>query len=289
MTLNTQDWPVDTQTLQNPGFSVLGLPAFNDNYIWIVAATHSSGQPPSVAIVDPGDAAPVIDYCRRHGQVPDQIWLTHHHADHTGGVAELRAWVARQFVGQELQVYGPAIEQIPGVTHPLDGDTHFRLGDMPVEVLSVPGHTRGHLAYLVGAPSEAPALFCGDTLFGLGCGRLFEGTALQILESLARIAVLPPETRIYCAHEYTLLNLPFALAVDSSNSALQSRAQTIRQRLAHGEPTVPMTLSDELMTNPFLRSDQTALRDAAMLPDGASPLEVFTRLRQMRDTFKAPQ
>ena len=287
MTLNNQDQPVDAQTPQHRGFSVRGLPAFNDNYIWIVVATNGSGQGHGIAIVDPGDAAPVIDYCRRHGLVPDQIWLTHHHADHTGGVAELRDWVGRQFAGHELVVYGPAIEQIPGVTHLLDGDMHFSLGDMPLEVLSVPGHTRGHLAYLVGAPSEVPALFCGDTLFGLGCGRLFEGTALQMFKSLARIAALPPETRIYCAHEYTLLNLPFALAVDPHNAELQARAERIRQRCALGEATVPLMLSDELLTNPFLRSDQSALHEAAMLPAGASPLEVFTRLRQMRDTFKA--
>lgn len=287
MTLNTQDRPVDTQTLQHPGFSVRGLPAFNDNYIWIVATTQSSGLPSGVAVVDPGDAAPVIDYCRRHGLVPEQIWLTHHHSDHTGGVAELRDWVGRQFAGHELVVYGPAIEQIPGVTNPLDGDAHFSLGDMPVEVLSVPGHTRGHLAYRVGASLEAPALFCGDVLFGLGCGRLFEGTAAQMFESLARIAALPPTTRIYCAHEYTLLNLPFALAVDPDNAELQTRAETIRQRRAHGEPTVPLMLSEELLTNPFLRSDQPALREAAMLPPDAEPVDVFTRLRQMRDTFKA--
>ena len=277
--------------IDHQAFKVTGLPAFNDNYIWIVAASTQKKPGQAVAVVDPGDAAPVIDYCRRQGVLPEQIWLTHHHADHTGGVAELCDWVVRQSSGVPPVVSGPAAEEIPGVTRPLCGGETLMLDDVGVQVLPVPGHTRGHLAYFVPSTDaiSAAALFCGDALFGLGCGRLFEGTAAQMYESLGRIRALPAETRVYCAHEYTLLNLPFALAVDPDNAALRLRAETIRRLRQNGEPTVPLTLAEECATNPFLRSDQDALRVSAMVADGASPVEVFTRLRQMRDSFKAPQ
>jgi hydroxyacylglutathione hydrolase len=274
-----------SQCIPAPGaFEVLGLPAFNDNYIWLIRSPQMQG----VIVVDPGDAAPVIDACRREGMLPDQIWLTHHHADHTGGVADISAWVTQQ--GGALTVIGPAPESIPGVTQAVEGGETWTIGSgLQVRVLSVPGHTRGHLAYLVEAPAaaEAPALFCGDVLFGMGCGRLFEGTAAQMAASLAQIRALPPHTRIYCAHEYTLMNLPFALAVDPANALLQERGAEIRRKRQAGEATVPLTLAVECATNPFLRCDQPALREAAMLPADATPVEVFTRLRQMRDTFKA--
>ena len=268
-------------------FYVTGLPAFNDNYVWLVQTQADALR---VVVVDPGDAAPVIDYCRDHGCLPEQIWLTHHHADHAGGVAELCAWMRGH--GRELVVYGPGVESIPGVTHPLQGGESFALNPaVTVHVLSLPGHTRGHLAYVLSSSDRAQptALFCGDVLFGLGCGRLFEGTAAQMAASLEQIRQLPPATRIYCAHEYTALNLPFALAVDPENAALQARAVSIRQRRQAGEATVPLTLAEECATNPFLRCEQPALAAAAMLPEGANPLDVFTRLRQMRDTYKAPQ
>lgn len=267
-------------------FSVTGLPAFNDNYIWVIQ-TATNAQ--CVAVVDPGDAAPVMDYCRRHGCLPEKVWLTHHHADHTGGVAELSAWVKAQ--GGELSVYGPSMETIPDVTHPLGGGECFHFGDLTIGVLSLPGHTWGHLAYVVNDADQKmpPALFCGDVLFGLGCGRLFEGTAAQMAASLEQIRRLPQNTQIYCAHEYTALNLPFALAVDPGNAALQARAASIRARRQAGEATVPLTLAEECATNPFLRCEQPALAAAAMVPEGASPVDVFTRLRQMRDTFKVPQ
>lgn len=282
--------PPAVHEIDHQAFKVTGLPAFNDNYIWIVAASTQNKPGQAVAVVDPGDAAPVIDYCRRQGVLPEQIWLTHHHADHTGGVAELCDWVLRQSSGAPPAVSGPAAEEIPGVTQPLRGGESLMLDGVGVQVLPVPGHTRGHLAYFV-PPTDAispAALFCGDAMFGLGCGRLFEGTAAQMYESLGRIRALPAETRIYCAHEYTLLNLPFALAVDPDNAALRSRAETIRRLRQNGEPTVPLSLAEECATNPFLRSDQDALRVSAMTADEASPVEVFTRLRQMRDSFKPP-
>lgn len=270
----------------NP-FTVTGLQAFNDNYIWLIRSPAVQG----VIVVDPGDAAPVVDACRRAGWLPEQVWLTHHHADHTGGVAELAAWVKTQ--GGVLTVCGPGNEAITGVHRNLYGDEQWLVGSgdhcLEVRVLSVPGHTRGHIAYVLQDANglQEPALFCGDLLFGLGCGRLFEGSAEEMYASLTKIAALPPETRIYCAHEYTLLNLPFAQAVDPANAALKIRAAAIHQQRQAGEPTVPLTLAEEFATNPFLRSDQRALREAVMLPETASPVAVFARLRQMRDSFKS--
>ena len=269
------------------GFVVTGLPAFNDNFIWIIQ-TRATDATSQTVVVDPGDAGPVIDYCARQGVVPDQIWLTHHHADHSGGVADLVAWANAR--GTPPQVLGPAGESIPGVTLALDGGETLAIGNkLVVRVLSLPGHTRAHLGYLI-EPSVSvapPALFCGDVLFGLGCGRLFEGTAAQMAGSLDQIRRLPTDTRIYCAHEYTAMNLPFALAVDPENMELKGRAQQIMQRRHKGEATVPLLLSEELATNPFLRCDEPALREAAMVPESASPVDVFARLREMRNTFKA--
>ena len=272
------------------GFSVIGLSAFNDNYIWLLRAEATGALRPDMVVVDPGDAAPVIAYCLQHGLMPTQIWLTHHHADHVGGVVELQRWA--DSCGQVLNICGPAAESIPGVTQPLHGGATLSFGPgMVVSVMSVPGHTRGHLAYFLPGSDKAtlPALFCGDVLFGLGCGRLFEGTAVQMFESLGRISALPAETRVYCAHEYTLLNLPFALAVDPENAALQARADTIRNQRAAGQATVPLILADDIATNPFLRCGQPTLAMAAMATEGMAPVAIFTRLRQMRDTFKARQ
>ncbi len=274
-------------TTRHAGFSVTGLPAFNDNYIWVIALDTGPAAGGAVAVVDPGDAGPVIDYCHRHGLVPEQIWLTHHHGDHTGGVAELGDWIARQSPTSPVVVLGPAAETIAGVTQALSGDERLALGGARVDVLSVPGHTRGHLAYLVGIGTETPALFCGDLLFGLGCGRLFEGTAAQMHTALTQLRHLPAQTRVYCAHEYTHMNLPFALAVDPANPALVTRGETIQRLRQAGAPTVPLLLGEEYATNPFLRCDQAALRAAAILDPNASDVDVFARLRQMRDTFKA--
>ena len=293
MTLNTSLHRQPLLPHVHGAFAVTGLPAFNDNYIWVIhQAGASQTEEQRVVVVDPGDAAPVIDYCRCHGCLPEQILLTHHHADHVGGVAELCAWVKQQSQGRELMVYGPGLEGIPGVTHPLQGGESLALAPtVLVKVMSMPGHTRGHLAYVLSSSDQAQpaALFCGDVLFGLGCGRLFEGTAAQMAASLEQIRQLLPDTRVYCAHEYTAMNLPFALAVDPDNAELQARAVLIRQQRQAGEATVPLTLAEECATNPFLRCDQPALAKAAMVPEGATPVDVFTRLRQMRDTFKAPQ
>lgn len=276
--------------LGHGAFRIVGLHAFKDNFIWLLESNDLSGSSSDLVVIDPGDAEPVIDYCCRYGVLPKQIWLTHHHVDHTGGVADLIKWVGLH--GESLAVYGPAIENIPNVTHSLHGGEVLALNDgVHVNVLSLPGHTRGHLAYFIPlqAKMNAPALFSGDVLFGLGCGRLFEGTAAQMYASLQEIRQLPPETQIYCAHEYSLLNLPFALAVDPSNKALTIRAEAIRRQRQAGEPTVPLELSEECATNPFLRSDQAAIREASVLSIEAQPIDIFARLREMRDQFKVNQ
>ena len=258
----------------NPDFDcvVEPIPAFNDNYIWLLA--HG----PEAAVVDPGDAAPVLQRLQQRGLRLAAILVTHHHGDHVGGVEELaRATGAR--------VHGPRGEPIPAREVALAGGDRCEVLGIAFDVLEVPGHTRGHIAY------HAPALrwlFCGDTLFAGGCGRLFEGTPEQMTESLARLARLPAETRVYCAHEYTVSNLRFALAVEPDNGALRARQQACIARRERDEPTVPSTIAEERATNPFLRCDVPAVRRVAEAR-AAAPLattaEVFAVLRQWKNTF----
>ncbi|MFM7122423.1 MAG: hydroxyacylglutathione hydrolase [Fluviibacter sp.] len=270
---------------------VVAIPAFDDNVIWLIKPAHLGDELGAlVCVVDPGDAAPVIDYCKRHQLVPESILLTHHHADHTGGVAEMLAWVKQVRPACDVRVYGPAAEEIPTVNHPLKGGETFSLGSgIVADVLPVAGHTRGHLAYLIPDKSgcHPPALFSGDLLFGLGCGRLFEGTADQMFAALGQVARLDPATRIYCAHEYTALNLPFALEVDPDNADLIKRGVRIRALKLAGELTLPLLLAEELATNPFLRADQPALAASACLAEEDAPNDVFAALRKMRDHFKS--
>lgn len=270
---------------------VVAIPAFDDNVIWLIKPAHLGDELGAlVCVVDPGDAAPVIDYCKRHQLVPESILLTHHHADHTGGVAEILAWVKQVRPACDVRVYGPAAEEIPSVNHPLKGGETFSIGSgIVADVLPVAGHTRGHLAYLIPDKSgcHPPALFSGDLLFGLGCGRLFEGTADQMFAALGQVARLDPATRIYCAHEYTALNLPFALKVDPDNADLIKRGERIRALRLAGESTLPLLLAEELATNPFLRADQPALAASACLAEEDAPNDVFAALRKMRDHFKS--
>jgi len=271
--------------------TVVAIPAFDDNVIWLIKPTDLSVElSASVCVVDPGDAAPVIDYCKRHQLVPESILLTHHHADHTGGVADILAWVKQVRPACHVRVYGPAAEDIPTVTHPLQGGEAVAIGSgIAALVLSVAGHTRGHLAYLIPEKSgcNPPALFSGDLLFGLGCGRLFEGTADQMYAALGHVARLDPATRIYCAHEYTALNMPFALKVDPDNVELIKRGERIRALGLAGESTLPLLLAEELATNPFLRADQPALAASTCLAKETAPNNVFAALRKMRDHFKS--
>lgn len=250
-------------------FEISFIPAFKDNYIWLLTRGTQA------CVVDPGDAAPVVARLEADGLQLVQILVTHHHADHQGGIAELTARYAPS-------VYAPAIESITGRTQPLVGGERIDMLGVHMDVLAVPGHTLGHLAY-VGQGS----LFCGDTLFGAGCGRLFEGTPAQMHASLQQIAALPDETRVYCAHEYTQMNLGFANAVEPENPALRERIARVAAQRAQGLPSVPSRLGEEKATNPFLRCDQPAIIAAALAKGAvnASPIAVFTAIRRWRNDF----
>lgn len=260
--------------------SVLTVPAFNDNYLWLIHdGVHA-------AVVDPGDAHAIEAALRAHRLVLTAILLTHHHADHTGGVPALLQQYA-------VPVFGPAHDGIAAVTQPLaEGDTVDVPGlALRLSVLDVPGHTRGHIAYVreAGEHGAEPWLFCGDTLFAGGCGRLFEGTPAQMAASLDKLAALPSDTKVYCAHEYTLSNLRFAQAVEPGNMVLQARIDADSGKRSRGEPTVPSTIGLERNTNPFLRYAEpqiaAQLVAAGKLQGGEMPVAVFAALRQWKNTF----
>lgn len=255
---------------------VRAVPAFRDNYIWMLCGMEAGRT--IAAIVDPGDAAPVLQALDAHHLTPVAILITHHHADHIGGIRELLAQ-------HRLPVYGPARESIPALSHPLrEGDRLALPGLPPLTVMEVPGHTAGHIAY-----TGADRLFCGDTLFAGGCGRLFEGSAAQLYASLQKIASLPNDTWIYCAHEYTLANLNFAAEVEPDNPALQERLARTRTQRRAGIATVPTELGLEKRTNPFLRCTEPAVVAAAARHAGreqAPGLETFTALRRWKDDWR---
>jgi hydroxyacylglutathione hydrolase len=251
---------------------ILPLPAFTDNYIWVIQHGHYA------AVVDPGDAEPVLGYLARHQLTLCAILNTHHHADHTGGNLALLAQYP-------VPVYGPARESIPGLTHPLHENDTVSLPELALElsVIDVPGHTLGHIAYY-----GTDILLCGDTLFGCGCGRLFEGTPAQMLDSLSKLARLPAQTAVYCAHEYTLTNITFALTLEPNNLALQQRAHDEQLKRRNKQPTLPSNIGLELATNPFLRCNTPVLKTSAehclnqLLPD---ELAVFSAIRRLKNQF----
>jgi hydroxyacylglutathione hydrolase len=251
---------------------IVPIRAFQDNYIWCLRRG-------SVAVVvDPGDAAPVFEYLTGARLQLAAILTTHHHGDHVGGNTALLS-------KYNVPVFGPARENIPGITRKLrEGDTVDVPGvEMRMAVLDVPGHTAGHIAY-----HGEGVLFCGDTLFSCGCGRLFEGTAAQMHASLAKLAALPGDTQVYCAHEYTLANLRFARAADPGNPAIERREAATRAALAAGNPSLPSTIESELATNPFLRSGVAAVASSASRHAGRklpAPVDVFAALRQWKDGF----
>ena len=254
---------------------LIALPAFEDNYLWLL---HDGQQ---ALVVDPGDAAPVHAALRRLGLRLACILVTHHHGDHTGGVTALRE-------ASGATVYGPARERIPEPFTPLAGGDRLRVLGLDFEVLDVPGHTAGHIAFFARDVDGAPLLFCGDTLFSGGCGRIFEGTPAQLLASLDALAALPPTTRVCAAHEYTLGNLRFARTVEPDNTALADHERQCLQRRADGRPTLPSTIGLERAINPFLRSREAAVTRAvrAHSPSANDAVAVFAALRQWKNEFK---
>ena len=249
--------------------------AFSDNYIWLV---HGARQRTGVAAVDPGDARPVVAALEQQHWRLSAILVTHHHPDHVGGVSEL--------VGRfHVPVYGPAGETIPERTVSVAGGMQVHLEDLGLDfqVFDIPGHTRGHIAY-----HGHGALFCGDTLFSAGCGRLFEGTPAQMQRSLDTLRALPLDTRVYCGHEYTLNNLRFALAVEPDNGATREYLETAKDLRSKGRPTLPSNMALEIAVNPFLRWDEPTVQKSAERKAGRSldnPVEVFATIRQWKDGF----
>lgn len=248
--------------------NIIPIPAFQDNYIWLIEnGTHA-------AVVDPGDAAPVIAALQHRDLKLTTILITHHHADHIGGVDALMAKYSPQ-------VFAPQKERYPFAHTAVNDGQVIDLQDLDVafNVMDVGGHTLGHVAYY-----GANSVFCGDTLFGGGCGRLFEGTPAQMFASLQKVAKLPPETAIYCAHEYTEHNLQFAKTVEKNNCALIERIRTSRKLREAGLPTIPSSLLLELETNPFLRCTSPEIINSLDLQH-ADEVEVFSTLRRMRNQF----
>lgn len=251
---------------------IVQFPALNDNYNYLLH-DEASGV---TAAVDPSEAAPTVQALRRNGWSLDIILNTHHHHDHVGGNRDLQAAYGCEIIGFE----GDA-GRIPAITQLVKAGDGVQVGESRAEVFFVPGHTSGHIAYYF---SEDAALFCGDTMFAMGCGRLFEGTPAQMHDSLQQLAQLPSDTRIYCAHEYTEANGRFALTVEPQNVDLRQRMVNVKALRARNEPTVPSQLGEELATNPFLRTDSAAIRETLQMRD-ADAVEVFAEIRRRKDRF----
>jgi len=254
--------------------SVHTIPILEDNYVWLIQASNSQ----AVIVVDPGDEVPVLAYIEAHNLIPVALLITHHDYDHVDGI--------KPFLAEyDVPVYGPADELIPGMTYPLSSTEQLSVhADFPsVQVLDVPGHTRGHIAYLIDN-----CLFCGDTLFAAGCGRLRGGTHEQLFSSLKQISRLPPTTKIYCSHEYTEANLAFARAVEPSNLDVAERQEKVASLSQLGKATLPSHLAIELKTNPFLRCHKTSVIGAVKQQVSerlGDEQAVFTALRQWKDKF----
>jgi hydroxyacylglutathione hydrolase len=263
--------------LPRNALSVLAVPAFKDNYLWLV---HDGV---NAAAVDPGDSGPILAALAAHRLTLTAILLTHHHADHIGGVPQLLSHAP-------VPVFGPRNDRIAVVTEPLGEGDRVEVPGLAfsLRVLDVPGHTLGHIAYVHDTPGEH-WLFCGDTLFAGGCGRIFEGTPKQMADSLGKLAALPDDTSVYCAHEYTLANLRFASAVEPGNRQLRDRVEIDSAKRAAGEPTVPSTIGIEKATNPFLRYRQPeivgSLVAAHKLEADPAPLAAFAALREWKNNF----
>lgn len=259
---------------------IVRVPLLRDNYAWLL---H---QGELTAVVDPSRAGPVLAEVRRRGWRLTHIVNTHHHWDHTGGNRELAEATGARVVGPKADR-----DRIPGIDLALGDEERWDFGGVEATVLEIPGHTRGHVAFFFAEPcatvdagAPAPALLCGDTLFSLGCGRLFEGTPAQMWQSLCRLRALPDTTLVCCGHEYTESNARFALSVEPSNPVLLKRAREVAALRRAGRPTVPSTIGDERAANPFLRADDPELQ-AAVGMKGADPVDVFAEVRARKDRF----
>lgn len=265
-------------------YEMLAIPAFEDNYVWL----YMNKETERGIAVDPGDGMAALAVAVCYNVQISNIFLTHHHPDHTAGVRELVHWLCCKddTMKHLVPVYGPKREWIPTVTHKLsDGDKVSVPGFPSFTILSIPGHTKGHLGYY---SADAGILFCGDTLFTGGCGRLFEGTPERLFHSLQKIDALPPETLIYCGHEYTEKNLAFALTVEPNNPDLQKRYKEVCALREKKQPTVPSTLRIEQQTNPFLRTHSPEIAACVSEKLGRSDLsevEIFAALRSWKDSF----
>ncbi|OGP54338.1 MAG: hydroxyacylglutathione hydrolase [Deltaproteobacteria bacterium GWD2_55_8] len=253
---------------------IVQIPLLRDNYAYLIVCEKTN----NAAIVDPSEAGPILSKVKEEKVTLRAILNTHHHHDHTGGnPGLLDRWT--------LQVYGYAAdkERIPGLTHPLNDGDEVRIGELTGKVLFIPGHTRGHIAYLF-----ENKLFCGDTLFVAGCGRLFEGTAEQMHDSLTKLRQLPEDTLVYCGHEYTEKNIQFALTLEPNNKHLTEKMQRARSLRAKGISTVPSTMAEEMETNPFLRWESKEIQDNLRknFPHlGLDPVSVFAKIRELKDQF----
>jgi hydroxyacylglutathione hydrolase len=255
--------------------TVMPIRAFKDNYIWLLVNSDSH----YCAIVDPGDADPVLDYLQKEHLIPTTILITHHHHDHSGGVLKLKEHYPT------LIAYGPTQEVIAGIDHKIVENDVIKLAplDLTFTVLDIPGHTKGHVAYY-----GHGMLFCGDTLFAAGCGRLFEGTAQQMYDSLTKICRLSDNTLIYCAHEYTAANLRFAEIVEPQNTDIQQRKKDVALQMEQHVPTLPSYLSLEKLTNPFLRCNQRSVVTSVQSQldeNTVDPVSIFQALRAWKDKF----
>ena len=251
---------------------IIQLPVLNDNYIYIIHEPVSG----ETAVVDPAIAEPVMDIIKAKGWTLTYILNTHHHWDHVGANLELKEKTNCQILASELDH-----SRIPGIDKGLKHGDKIKLGNQVAEVIETPGHTIGHIVYHF---RNNNALFCGDTLFSMGCGRLFEGSAEQMWQSLQQLKKLPKETQIYCAHEYTQANGKFALTLEPDNQQLLQRTQQVDQLRADNKATVPSTIEQELVTNPFFREDSQALQQSINMT-GQPAVEIFRKTRELKDNF----
>jgi hydroxyacylglutathione hydrolase len=261
-------------------FKVTAIPAFNDNYIWMLESATNTNQ---VAVVDPGDAQAVISALEKGNKTLQAILVTHHHDDHTGGVNEL-------YEKYNIPVYGPKNSNFSGITHPLEDLATLSLFGKELQIKAVPGHTLDHITYFLAAKeqTQSPQVFCGDTLFLAGCGRVFEGSMQQMLTAMHYFKELPFNTEVYCTHEYSLSNLTFASAVEPANDDIQRQIKNCNALRNDNQITLPTTIGAELLINPFLRCDQQSVRDSAAKFSQktlSSELEVFSCIRQWKNIF----